>query len=116
MTRSVTGGYSVSANLTTIKNKVKSLVQDGYSIIAGDKQQSYTMAGYPIGHFSYEGKEFDGEWRSVDGSDYYQSPKLYKENGFKERTDAAILCQNLGYPKEDGDGCFLPEPPAEAGT
>lgn len=69
-----------------------------------------------IGHFSYERKEFDGEWRSVDGSDYYQSPKLYKENGFKERTDAAILCQNLGYPKEDGDGCFLPEPPAEAGT
>ena len=69
-----------------------------------------------IGHFSYEGKEFDGEWRSVDGSDYYQSPKLYKENGFKERTDAAILCQNLGYPKEDGDGCFLPEPPAGAGT
>lgn len=44
-------GYSVSANLTTIKNKVKSLVQDGYSIIAGDKQQSYTMAGYPIGYF-----------------------------------------------------------------
>ena len=69
-----------------------------------------------IGHFSYEGKEFDGEWRSVDGSDYYQSPKLYKENGFKERTDAAILCQNLGYPKEDEDGCFLPEPPAGAGT
>ena len=69
-----------------------------------------------IGHFSYEGKEFDGEWRSVDGSDYYQSPKLYKENGFKERTDATILCQNLGYPKEDGDGCFLPEPPAGDGT
>ena len=44
-------GYSVSANLTTIKNKVKSLVQDGYSIISGDKQQSYTMAGYPIGYF-----------------------------------------------------------------
>ena len=37
-------GYSVSANLTTIKNEVKSLVQEGYSIIAGDKQQSYTMA------------------------------------------------------------------------
>ena len=44
-------GYSVSANLTTISNKVKSLVQDGYSIIAGDKSQSYTMAGYPIGYF-----------------------------------------------------------------
>ena len=37
-------GYSVSANLTTISNKVKSLVQEGYSIIAGDKSQSYTMA------------------------------------------------------------------------
>ena len=47
----MTGDTSVSANLTTIKNKVKSLVQDGYSIIAGDKQQSYTMAGYPIGFF-----------------------------------------------------------------
>ena len=69
-----------------------------------------------IGHFSYEGKEFDGEWRSVEGSDYYQSPKLYKENGFKERTDAAILCQNLGYPKEDGEGSFLPEPPTGTGT
>lgn len=37
-------GYNVGVNLTTIKNKVKSLVQDGYSIIAGDKSQSYTMA------------------------------------------------------------------------
>lgn len=44
-------GYSVSANLTTINNKVKSLVQEGYTIIAGDKSQSYTMAGYPIGYF-----------------------------------------------------------------
>lgn len=44
-------GYSISANLTTINNKVKSLVQDGYTIIAGDKSQSYTMAGYPIGYF-----------------------------------------------------------------
>ena len=44
-------GYNVGRNLTTIKNKVLSLVQDGYSIIAGDKSQSYTMAGYPIGYF-----------------------------------------------------------------
>ena len=44
-------GYSAGFNLTTIKNKVLSLVQEGYSIIAGDKSQSYTMAGYPIGYF-----------------------------------------------------------------
>lgn len=44
-------GYNVGFNLATIKNKVLSLVQEGYSIIAGDKSQSYTMAGYPIGFF-----------------------------------------------------------------
>lgn len=43
--------YNIGGNLTTIKNKVLSLVQDGYSIIAGDKSQSYTMAGFPIGYF-----------------------------------------------------------------
>ena len=43
--------YNIGMNLATIKNKVLSLVQEGYSIIAGDKQQSYTMAGYPIGYF-----------------------------------------------------------------
>ena len=31
------------------------------------------------------------EWRAVEGSAYYQSPKLYKENGFKERVDAEEL-------------------------
>lgn len=55
-------GYSVSANLTTIKNEVKSLVQEGYSIIAGEKQQSYTMAGYPIGYFY--GYKVDGIYQS----------------------------------------------------
>ena len=55
-------GYSVSANLTTIKNEVKSLVQEGYSIIAGDKQQSYTMAGYPIGYFY--GYKVEGVYQS----------------------------------------------------
>ena len=32
--------YNIGANLTTIKNKVLNLVQEGYSIIAGDKSQS----------------------------------------------------------------------------
>jgi len=46
--------YGFSANLTTIKNKVVSLVQDGYRIIDGTSgltQASYTEAGYPIGYF-----------------------------------------------------------------
>mgnify|MGYP000361658479 CR=1 FL=1 len=30
-------------------------------------------------------EQFEGEWRAVEGSDYFQSPLLYKENGFKKR-------------------------------
>ncbi len=34
---------------------------------------------------------FDAEWKAVEGSKYFGSPKLYKENGFKERVDAEEL-------------------------
>ncbi|MEG1903982.1 MAG: TonB-dependent receptor, partial [Bacteroidales bacterium] len=44
-------GYSVGANMTTIRNRVTSLVQKNYAIIDGDKSQCYTMAGFPIGFF-----------------------------------------------------------------
>lgn len=36
-------------------------------------------------------KTFEGEWRAVEGSKYFQSPILYKENGFKKREDAKQL-------------------------
>ena len=39
--------------------------------------------------------EARAEWRAVEGSAYYQSPKLYKENGFKERKDAEGLIRSL---------------------
>ena len=42
-----------------------------------------------------EEKEFPGEFRAVEGSDWYQSPKLYKENGFKEEKDARELIRTL---------------------
>lgn len=44
-----------------------------------------------IGNFDSKGMMFDGEWRSVDGSKYFESPYLYKENGFKERRHAEEL-------------------------
>ena len=44
-----------------------------------------------LGKFSVEGKNFDGEWRAVEGSRYFRSPDLYKENGFKEREKAEEL-------------------------
>ena len=42
-----------------------------------------------------DGKEFPGEFRAVQGSDWYQSPKLYKENGFREEKDAKELIRIL---------------------
>ena len=89
-------GYSVSANLTTIKNEVKSLVQDGYSIIAGDKQQSYTMAGYPIGYFY--GYKVAGVYQSQ--ADIDASP---------ENTLATVTPGDLKFADVNGDGKITPE-------
>ena len=44
-----------------------------------------------IGQMTLEGEAFDGEWRAVEGSRYFASPLLYKENGFKEKKDADAL-------------------------
>ena len=41
------------------------------------------------------GQNFEGEWRVVEGSRYYASPYLYKENGFKEEEKAQELVQWL---------------------
>lgn len=43
----------------------------------------------------YSGNQFDGEFRAVEGSNYYNSPKLYKENGFKEKKDAEELISKV---------------------
>ena len=48
-----------------------------------------------LGGFSYAGKNFEGEWRAVEGSPYFASPLLYKENGFKEKKDAEALKTSL---------------------
>ena len=48
-----------------------------------------------LGSFDLEGHKLEGEWKAVEGSRYYQSPKLYKENGFKAREDAQALIDQL---------------------
>ena len=88
-------GDNVGVNLTTIKNKVKSLVQDGYSIIAGDKSQSYTMAGYPIGFFY--GYKVDGVYQSQ--ADIDASPK---------NTLATVTPGDLKFADVNGDGEITP--------
>ncbi len=41
------------------------------------------------------GHSFEGEWRAVQGSRYFESFDLYKENGFKEREKAEELIRYL---------------------
>lgn len=48
-----------------------------------------------LAKFTCESREFDGEWRAAEGSRYFQSPYLYKENGFKEREKAEELKKYL---------------------
>ena len=52
-----------------------------------------------LGTFSYEGQQFDGEWKAIEGSAYFQSPLLYKENGFKEKENALALIDSLMQPE-----------------
>ena len=40
-------------------------------------------------------KSFEGEWKSVKGSRYFESPDLYKENGFKKKEKAEELIAYL---------------------
>ena len=59
-----------------------------------------------ITRLAVEDKGFQAEFKAVEGSDYYLSPLLYKENGFSEKASALKLITNLAgnIPalKEDG--------------
>ena len=47
-----------------------------------------------VSSIALEGESFEGEWRAVEGSRYFQSPVLYKENGFKKKEDAQkLICE-----------------------
>ena len=50
-----------------------------------------------LGKFSLQEHTFEGEWRAVEGSRYFQSPLLYKENGFKKK-------RGCGDTLQDADG------------
>lgn len=42
---------------------------------------------------------FEAEWKSEKGSKYFESPLLYKENGFKTKEDAEKLVEELSQPE-----------------
>ncbi len=46
-----------------------------------------------VGEFA--GVSLEGEWKAVEGSKYFESPLLYKENGFKKEEDALHLISTM---------------------
>ncbi len=48
-----------------------------------------------LGNFRFRDKSFSGEWKAVEGSAYFASPRLYKENGFREEESAKQLIAHL---------------------
>ena len=48
-----------------------------------------------VANVGEEGQTFDAEWKAVKGTKYFESPLLYKENGFKERPAAEQFLAEL---------------------
>ena len=48
-----------------------------------------------IASMETSGTAFDGEWRTREDSKYFNTPALYKENGFKKKEDAEKLIADL---------------------
>lgn len=53
-----------------------------------------------LASLDFNGTCYDGEFRAVEGSRYFESPVLYKENGFKKEEDANKLIEEV----KDGEG------------
>lgn len=51
-----------------------------------------------LGHFDCQGFEVEAEWKAVKVSKYFESKKLYKDNGFLDKNDAKEFIKYL----EDG--------------
>ena len=51
-----------------------------------------------LGHFDCQGFQVEAEWKAVKGSKYFESNKLYKDNGFLDKKDAQEFIKYL----EDG--------------
>ena len=83
------GAISVGRVMTCVLGMVVRREQDIRNFV---KTPFYRVMGaYTLG-----GEQFHGEWRAVKGSKYFESPLLYKENGFRKREDAEALIEMLG--------------------
>ncbi|MCX8074864.1 MAG: DNA topoisomerase [Clostridia bacterium] len=49
-----------------------------------------------LGEFGIdENSKFDGEWKAVQGSKYFESPKLYNDTGFKDIQEANTFVEEI---------------------
>lgn len=60
-----------------------------------------------IGNMELADGTFEAEWRAAEGTKYFNSPLLYKENGFKEEKDAKHLIEELEAGETDEKGLPL---------
>ena len=67
------------------------IVRREREIRAFDKTPFYRV----IGDADFSGNTVSMEWKAVEGSKYFESPVLYKENGFKKLDDANTLIESL---------------------
>jgi len=51
-----------------------------------------------VGTFDLDQSDLSAEWKAVQGSKYFESPYLYKENGFKTSEKAQELIDSLSNP------------------
>lgn len=57
-----------------------------------------------VGSFGPDDTVIEGEWRAVEGTKYFESPLLYKENGFKKREDAERCIEEM---KQSGENAVI---------
>ena len=72
------------------------------------------LSSFDLSTEGYTG-EFTGEFRAIEGSAYYNSPLLYKENGFLQRNSAVMLINQLAkeIPSYKDDGTWNREMKSE---
>ena len=64
------------------------------------KTPFYRVIGTFAAGSTGEEKTFDAEWKAVEGSRYFGTPALYKDNGFRKREDAeALIAYLTGEPR-----------------
>lgn len=54
-----------------------------------------------LASYDIDGFTFEGEWRVKEESKYFNSPALYKENGFKEKKTAEELIEDINKAVEN---------------